>query len=193
MICLLGRDQPGDLVVGVGQRLLHVDRLSEGHGQDRDGEVGVVRDADRARVDVLLHLVEHDPEVAIAWHVGVPRLHAGGVLRPKGHVAERDDVDEARVEHLVAVVPAHPAAADDRDVDLLIRPEDGTRNRAEGRGRGGELVELASGERLRHGGGAWWERTVSSGGFDRLDRVRRPNLLSTVDLRSMSGHSGRPR
>ena len=108
------------------------------------GEVGVVGDADGAGVDVLLHLIEHDPEVAIARDVGVLRLHARGVRGAEGDVAEGDDVHQASVEHLVPVVPAHPAAADDRDVDPLIGTEDLARNSGEGGCGGRELVELSS-------------------------------------------------
>jgi hypothetical protein len=62
------------LTEGVSEGFLHVNRLSQGHGEHGGTEMRVVRGGDENGIDLICHLVEHFPEISIGLGLRVIRL-----------------------------------------------------------------------------------------------------------------------
>ena len=118
--CFLHRVAHGQALAQVqGHRLLQVDVLAGLAGVDRLQRVPVRRRGDDHRVDVLLR-----------EQLAVVAVGLGGLLVPAGDrlrgglrtIAGRGDDDVGMGRAVPQVALAHAAAADQPDVDPLVRP-----------------------------------------------------------------------
>jgi hypothetical protein len=110
-----GLGQGAGLVQRVRERLLRVDVLAGVDRRHRDDGVRVVGRADGYGVDVVGLLVEHLAEILVAAGVGV--IGEGLLAAFLVDVAQGDDVALEPCK-LGDLCPAHPAAADAREVEL---------------------------------------------------------------------------
>ncbi len=140
------------LADGLGEGLLDVDVLAEHHRHVGGQEVHVVRGGHAHRVDLVVHLEQHLPEVGVEFRLreGLAELlhvGAGGV-----DVAERDDL-LVLLRHGVAEALA--AAADLREAHLgargdrtglagLLRQRGAAREAERRRGQRREADEIAT-------------------------------------------------
>jgi hypothetical protein len=138
---------------GVRDRFFDEHVLAVRHRGHRDGEVHVIGDGDGYRVDLAVHFVEHHAEIL------KPRDGRVGLERPRAarlvDIAECDEVFRGGVGGDVR--GAAPAAADDGDVELVVRrialgARDERKRERRGRRERRALEERAAGERrLRRG------------------------------------------
>ena len=100
----------------MGQRLLYIHVLAEGHGVRGDAGVGVVGGGDHNGINGVVHLVEHSSPVPIPFGAGVI-VEAGLRVLPVD-VTQRDDV---LARHVFQVGPAVSSDADPGDVQPVAR------------------------------------------------------------------------
>ena len=100
----------------VSERLLNEDVLAVLDGSHGSREVRVVRRGNQHDVDLIGHLVEHDPEVLEARHVRVGGVGLGGPFVV--NIAESDDLFFGGCAHGVT---SHAADADDGAADFVAR------------------------------------------------------------------------
>ena len=107
---------PPRLVDAPGERLLAVDVLAQLHGRQADRCVHMVGNADDDRVDLPVQRIEHLAVIAESLGLGIALERVGRALLV--HVAKRDDV---LAGHLAEVLGPLPSAADDGEVQPVVR------------------------------------------------------------------------
>ena len=109
--------QRTDFLDAVRQRLFTINMLAMLHGLQGDDRMRVIGRADDYRVDLLVHLVEHDAKVLEPPGLGILRELLGGVVIV--HVAQRDHV-LAFARDGVNVGASLAADADAGHVELFV-------------------------------------------------------------------------
>lgn len=119
-VFLLGGHHQLTFLEGVGEWFFHIDVDAEGHGQHGDGEMRMIWHGNRAGINLLGHLVEHFAEVGELRNVRKHRFDFLRVFCAELHIAQRDDIDQARVVDCLGIVGPLGTAADEGNIDLAV-------------------------------------------------------------------------